>query len=568
MPADATPTPDLAAIEAHLTGPGQPFELEQTTILGEQVTAFKNRPRSLRDVLQRSAAFGQADYMVWQDGRRYTYAEHLDLVATLAANLASIHGIKAGDRVAILAANCPEWVLSFWAVTSLGAVAVGLNAWWTADEILYGIADCQPALLIADEKRLARLSAEQLAGLPCWVLPIDADFEAALREAPLTPAALPTTPITEEMPAVMLYTSGTTGRPKAAVHTHGNLGSLLMVSFFHGARLMALKPPAPDATPTCILVTSPLFHVSGLHCAAVTGLGGGAKTVWTMGRFEPLRVLELIQDEKVTGWGYTATMLHRVVNHPRARKFDLSSLRMMGGGGSPIPAPLQEQALQLVPQVRETMGVGYGLTEGCAFSTLNPGPELRAHPTSAGRPVPTVELEIRGEDGQPLPPGEDGDIHVRGPLVMLEYWQNPEATAAVIGPGRWLRTGDVGHLLDGRLYLCSRKRDLILRGGENVYPQEIEQRLEAHPQVAECAVVGVPDDELGQRVAAFVRVTEGTPAPTPQLEAALRAWVSETLAYFKVPAELRFVTEPLPRNATGKVLKHVLLGEQSAFIEE
>ncbi|MBK8407632.1 MAG: acyl--CoA ligase [Sandaracinaceae bacterium] len=568
MPADATPTPDLAAIEAHLTGPGQPFELEQTTILGEQVTNFKNRPRSLRDVLQRSATFGQADYMVWQDGRRYTYAEHLTLVATLAANLASIHGIKPGDRVAILAANCPEWVLSFWAVTSLGAVAVGLNAWWTADEILYGIADCQPSLLIADEKRLARLSAEQLAGLPCWVLPIDADFEAALREAPLTPAALPTTPITEEMPAVMLYTSGTTGRPKAAVHTHGNLGSLLMVSFFHGARLMALKPPAPDATPNCILVTSPLFHVSGLHCAAVTGLGGGAKTVWTMGRFEPLRVLELIQDEKVTGWGYTATMLHRVVNHPRARKFDLSSLRMMGGGGSPIPAPLQEQALTLVPQVRETMGVGYGLTEGCAFSTLNPGPELRAHPTSAGRPVPTVELEIRGEDGQPLPPGEDGDIHVRGPLVMLEYFQNPEATAAVLLPGRWLRTGDVGHLEDGRLYLCSRKRDLILRGGENVYPQEIEQRLEAHPQVAECAVMGVPDEELGQRVAAFVRVTEGTPAPTPQLEAALRAWVSETLAYFKVPAELRFVTEPLPRNATGKVLKHVLLGEQSAFIEE
>ncbi|MBK7151303.1 MAG: acyl--CoA ligase [Sandaracinaceae bacterium] len=272
MPADATPTPDLAAIEAHLTGPGQPFELEQTTILGEQVTNFKNRPRSLRDVLQRSATFGQADYMVWQDGRRYTYAEHLTLVATLAANLASIHGIKPGDRVAILAANCPEWVLSFWAVTSLGAVAVGLNAWWTADEILYGIADCQPSLLIADEKRLARLSAEQLAGLPCWVLPIDADFEAALREAPLTPAALPTTPITEEMPAVMLYTSGTTGRPKAAVHTHGNLGSLLMVSFFHGARLMALKPPAPDATPNCILVTSPLFHVFG---AALRG-GHGA----------------------------------------------------------------------------------------------------------------------------------------------------------------------------------------------------------------------------------------------------------------------------------------------------
>ncbi len=403
MPADATPTPDLAAIEAHLTGPGQPFELEQTTILGHQVTAFKNRPRSLRDVLQRSSTFGNADYMVWQDGRRYTYAEHLDLVATLAANLASIHGIKPGDRVAILAANCPEWVLTFWAVTSLGAVAVGLNAWWTADEILYGIADCQPALLIADEKRLARLSAEQLASLSCWVLPIDSDFEAALREAQLTPAALPTTPITEEMPAVMLYTSGTTGRPKAAVHTHGNLGSLLMVSFFHGARLMALKPPAPDATPNCILVTSPLFHVSGLHCAAVTGLGGGAKTVWTMGRFEPLRVLELIQDERVTGWGYTATMLHRVVNHPRARKFDLSSLRMMGGGGSPIPAPLQEQALSWCRRCARPWAWAMGSPRAAPSARSTRGPSCARTPRRRAGRCPRWSSRSAAKTGSPCP---------------------------------------------------------------------------------------------------------------------------------------------------------------------
>jgi acyl-CoA synthetase (AMP-forming)/AMP-acid ligase II len=182
--------------------------------------------------------------------------------------------------------------------------------------------------------------------------------------------------------------------------------------------------------------------------------------------------------------------------------------------------------------------------------------------------VPTVELEIRDENGQPLPEGEDGDIHVRGPLVMLEYFGNPEATAEVLLPGRWLRTGDVGQLRDGRLYLASRKRDLILRGGENVYPLEIEQRLEAHPHVGEAAVVGLPHDELGQQVAAFVRLTDTAPAPSPELASELRAFVGSALAYFKVPAELRFVTEPLPRNATGKVLKHVLLGEPSAFIEE
>ncbi|MEZ4328820.1 MAG: class I adenylate-forming enzyme family protein [Polyangiales bacterium] len=591
--------PVLQEIEAHLTGPGQPFELERATVHGEDVTVFKNRPRSLRDVLERSRAFSTADYMVWEDGRRYTYAEHLTLVASLAARLQTEFHITPGDRVAILAANCPEWVLSFWAVTSLGAVAVGLNAWWTADEILYGATDCAPCLLIADEKRLARLTPEQLRALPCPVLRIDPAFEAALRPTDQTadapaqaPATLPTVPITEEMPAVMLYTSGTTGRPKAAVHTHGNMGSLLMVSFFHGARLMAIAPPPSIAGPptqSCILVTSPLFHVSGLHCAAVTALGGGAKTVWTMGRFNPETVLRLLKDERVTGWGYTATMLHRVVNHPLATPEHFRSLRMMGGGGSPIPEALQDKALRLVPHVKSTMGVGYGLTEGCAFSTLNPGPELREHPTSAGRPVPTVELQIRDAAGQPLPEGQDGDIHVRGPLVMLEYFRNPEATAAVIGPGRWLRTGDVGHLVDGRLYLASRKRDLILRGGENVYPLEIEQRLEAHPRVAEAAVVGLPDDELGQTVCAFVRVTpaqglaavlppragepEAEPGALTQAEEAalaeeLRAFVGEALAYFKVPAELRFVREPLPRNATGKVLKHVLLGEPSAFIEE
>lgn len=581
MPVAPPHMPVLQEIEAHLTGPGQPFELEETTVLGQQVTAFKNRPRSLRDVLERSRAFGAADYMVWEDGRRYTYAEHLALVAALAERLQAEFRITPGDRVAILAANCPEWVLSFWAVTSLGAVAVGLNAWWTADEILYGVTDCAPRLLIADEKRLARLTPEQLSALPCPVLRIDPAFEAALRPTDQTadtaaqaPPTLPTTPITEDMPAVMLYTSGTTGRPKAAVHTHGNMGSLLMVSFFHGARLMALAPPpapnAPPPAPNCILVTSPLFHVSGLHCAAVTALGGGAKTVWTQGRFNPETVLRLLKDERVTGWGYTATMLHRVVNHPLATPAHFASLRMMGGGGSPIPEALQDAALSLVPQVRQTMGVGYGLTEGCAFSTLNPGPELRAFPDSAGRPVPTVELEIRDAAGNALPDGQDGDIHVRGPLVMLEYFRNPTATAEVLGPGRWLRTGDVGHMQDGRLYLCSRKRDLILRGGENVYPLEIEQRLEAHPQVAEAAVVGLPDEELGQTVCAFVRLTHApaTEAQEAALGAELRAWVKETLAYFKVPAELRFVSEPLPRNATGKVLKHVLLGEPSAFIEE
>ena len=319
------------------------------------------------------------------------------------------------------------------------------------------------------------------------------------------------------------------------------------------------------ALPNSILVTSPLFHVYGLHCAAVTALAGGAKTVWPMGRFDPEAVLELIEREQITGWGYTATVLHRLIHHPSVTERDLSSFRSVGGGGSPIPAPLLEKALACFPQCSHTMGVGYGLTEGTAFGTLNAGEELAADPASVGRPVPVVDVEIRNERGEALPDGEEGEIHLRGPLVMREYWNDPEATQATIGPGRWLNTGDVGRIEHGRLYIASRKRDLILRGGENVYPFEVEQRLEAHPAVAEAAVLGVDHEELGQEVKAFVVLEPGTEVEPENLA----RWVGDALAYYKVPTHWEIRATPLPRNATGKVLKNALReNRDSMFIEE
>jgi acyl-CoA synthetase (AMP-forming)/AMP-acid ligase II len=342
---------------------------------------------------------------------------------------------------------------------------------------------------------------------------------------------------------------------------------MVMVSFFHGARMMMSNPKQADLPelPNSVLVTSPLFHVSGLHCAAVTALAGGAKTVWPMGRFDPETALGLIEREEVTGWGYTATVLHRLLNHPKAREYDLSSFRSVGGGGSPIPAPLIAKALELFPQCSHTMGVGYGLTEGTAFGTLNVGQELADDPASVGRPVPIVDVEIRGEQGEQLPDGEEGEIHLRGALVMLGYWDDPKATKAAIKPGGWLSTGDVGRLEGGKLYIASRKRDLILRGGENIYPFEIEQRLETHPDVAEAAVIGVEHEELGQEVKAVVVLEEDRePGPTE-----LSDWVAATLAYYKVPTQWEWRKTPLPRNATGKVLKDALRNSQDPmFIEE
>jgi acyl-CoA synthetase (AMP-forming)/AMP-acid ligase II len=350
-------------------------------------------------------------------------------------------------------------------------------------------------------------------------------------------------------------------------HTHGNVTNMLMVSFFHGARLMMANPKQAELPQLAnsILVTSPLFHVSGLHCAAVTALAGGAKTVWPMGRFDPEKTLELIEREKITGWGYTATVLHRLISHPKVGDYDLSSFRSVGGGGSPIPAPLIEKAHALFPQCSHTMGVGYGLTEGTAFATLNAGEELTDDPSSVGRPVPIVEIEIRDEQGRAVAEGEEGEIHLRGPLVMREYWQDAEATNAAIKPGRWLNTGDVGRLQDGKLYIASRKRDLILRGGENVYPFEIEQRLEAHPAVAEAAVFGIDHEELGEEVKAVVVFEPGQRLTADALE----RWVADALAYYKVPSVWETRKEPLPRNATGKVLKNALRdARDSMFIEE
>jgi acyl-CoA synthetase (AMP-forming)/AMP-acid ligase II len=264
--------------------------------------------------------------------------------------------------------------------------------------------------------------------------------------------------------------------------------------------------------------------------------------------------MEIIERERVTNWSPMGTMAHRVIHHPRRGEFDLSSVRGVGSGGAPMSAELQQRLREAFPAAASTLALGYGLTECTALATINFGAELEAHPRSAGRALPTVSLEIRDEDGRAVVAGQEGEIYVRSPLVMREYWRRSEETRAAIVGGRWLRTGDWGRLEDGRIFVDSRKRDLILRGGENVYPVEIELRLEAHPSVREAAVVGVEHEELGQEVKAIVVPNEGGTIDV----AALRAWTAETLALYKVPVHWEIRTTSLPRTATGKVLKHVL----------
>ncbi len=553
----------LLALEAELVGPGGLFEVGAEIVDGREMAVFTGRLPHLRAALESAAGFGDREYFVFADRetrRAVTHEEHRRAVASVAAVLRDEYGVGPGDRVAILAANCPEWIVTFWAAVSLGAIAVGLNGWWVGDEIRYGIADSDPTVLVVDRKRLDRLGGED-PGVPTIV--IEDDFDRLWHAHP--DATLPEHPIAEDDPAIILYTSGTTGRPKGAVNTHRNVIAAIGMSFFHGARLALLKPdPAAAATPIRQLVTYPLFHVSGLHMGAVAFMISGISSVWTLGRFDEELVMGLIQEEQITGWSYTPTMLHRVVNHPRISEFDLSSLRNGGGGGAAFSPALLEQARTVIPNLKGVMGVGYGQTECAALATINAGEELLAFPDAAGRPLPTIELEIRDESGAVLADGEDGEIMLRGPMVMPGYWRRPDETAATILPGGWLRTGDIGHMDGGRLYLATRKRDMILRGGENVYPIEIENRLEAHSDVAEVAVIGIDHESLGQEVGAVVVPRDGAAIDTDSLA----QFCAETLAYYKVPTVWRVQSESLPRNATGKVIKAVLLEQDSLQFEE
>ncbi len=552
---------------------GAPFELVEVQVDGVTIRSFKNRIRTLRDLLLKSVDFGDNTYMLATDGvdeRRLGYAEHARLVASVATALRDRFDVQPGDRVAILGANCPEWVISFWAAISLGAVAVGLNGWSTASEIRYFLDDCEPKLLVADRKRMERLAGEDL-GVPVVVIEDDfAELEAYAPDARFADAPFADVQVEEDDPAIILYTSGTTGRPKGAINTHRNVASYLMLNFYNGAKAaMLAPPPGPDDPPPlapCQLVSSPLFHVSGLHSAAVMMLAVGLKSVWLMGRFDPAVAMQVIEREHCTGWSFTETVLHRMVNHPDTAKYDLSSIKVVGGGGSPVAPSLIERTRRVFPNARESVGIGYGQTECAALATLNNGQELIDFPMSVGRPLPTVELEIRDPLGVAVPEGVDGEVCIRGPMVMPGYWRRPEATAETIAPGRWLRTGDIGRMQGGRLYLSSRKRDLIFRGGENVYPVEIEKRVEDHPDVEECAVIGVDHPELGQTVKA---VLVPRPGRTIDVES-VRAWCATELAYYKVPEEWEVRSDSLPRNAAGKILKDVLRDARAdtGFVEE
>ncbi|MFN7969933.1 MAG: class I adenylate-forming enzyme family protein [Acidimicrobiales bacterium] len=555
-----------------VTAAGMPFETVQQDVMGVPRTLFRNAPNSLRDiVVAASARSDDVTFLVYED-ERWGFERFGREVAALGTALVEQYGIGRGDRVAIAMRNYPEWVVSFAAALSVGAISVSFNAWWTAEEMDFALSDCGASVLIADAERIerSRATCERL-GVP--TLAVRAPDAAALgtTAAPVAQwsdvvgaratdptVALPDVAIDPDDDATILYTSGTTGNPKGAVSTHRAVVQALMGYACRSALDKARDPDRQGglAAPSFILVV-PLFHVTGCVPVMLSCMLGGLKLVMVY-RWDPERALQLIEREEISNFVGVPTQNFDMLNCEAFERYDTSSLRSVGGGGAPAPPELVQRIA--TTYAKAAPGIGYGMTETNAYGPQNGGADYLTHPTSAGRTTPIMAVEIRDPSGVPVPVGEVGEIWFNGPNLIRGYWNRPDATAEVLVDG-WLRSGDVGRLdAEGFVYVEDRIKDMVLRGGENVYCAEVEAAIHEHPAVHEVAVFGVPHDRLGEEVAAVVVPRAGASVT----ETDLVDFVAARLAPFKVPTRLRIRPEPLPRNAAGKFLKRDLRREEEA----
>ena len=546
---------------AELTAAGAPFEVDEIELRGSRIRSFKNAPPNVRAIWQSTAAFGPRDYLVYEE-ERITYAQAHVLVASI-ANWMLARGVMPGDRVAIAMRNYPEWMLIYWACACTGVAVVGMNAWWTSSEMAYGFADAKPKIVFADAERIARIGAQ-----PAMLG--DALLVAARTDSPPAGAVgwseviahggdLPDVAVDSDADVCIFYTSGTTGFPKGAQLTHRGCVSNLFNMMFSGqvqalatqrATGVAPDPAAPVPIPVT-LITTPLFHVTANNCAAYGTTAGGGKMV-LMYRWDAGEALKLVEREGVTSVSGVPVMARELITHPDFAKHDTSTLLSVGGGGAQLQPDLVAKIDAAVATARPN--TGYGMTETCGIITAVAGDFFTDKPSSCGRAMPTFETRIVGDDGKEAAPGEPGELWVRGAPVIKGYINRPEATAESITDG-WLHTGDVARIDgDGFIFLVDRKKDMVLRGGENIYCAEVEAAIHQHAGVAECCVFGVPDDRLGEEVGVAMVLRPGE-----ALDAAgLRGHLEVLIARHKAPRYVWFMTTPLPRNASGKFLKREL----------
>ncbi|HEX7135099.1 MAG TPA: class I adenylate-forming enzyme family protein [Iamia sp.] len=525
------------------------------------MTVFKHAPANLKQIFDTARARGDAPFLVYED-ERWTFADVMHNVDALGALLVETYGVGKGDRVAIAMRNYPEWVVSFAAILSVGAVSVSFNAWWTEDEMDYALDDSGATVLIADRERVERSvgSCKRLGVRVLGVRLGDASFDGVDRYEDVVAlgAAPPVVDIGPDDDATILYTSGTTGRPKGAVSTHRAIVQALMGFGCKTALERLRRPDTPTPTgPSAFILIVPLFHVTGCVPVMLSCFSAGIKLVM-MYKWDAERALQLIEREKVTNFVGVPTQSWDLLESPNFASYDTSSLVSVGGGGAPAPPELVRRVSTSFTKAQP--GIGYGMTETNAYGPQNGGPDYVTHPTSTGRATPILEIDVRDPDRRSVPVNERGEIWFKGPNLIRGYWNKPEATAETIVDG-WLRTGDIGRIdEEGFVYVEDRAKDMVLRGGENVYCAEVEAALYEHPEVYEAAVFGVPHERLGEEVAAVVFPRRDVALTVEELQAHVR----ERLAPFKVPTVVKIVDHQLPRNASGKILKRELRDELAA----
>ncbi|WP_406105935.1 acyl--CoA ligase [Streptomyces sp. NBC_01003] len=553
-PQSADPVVDL------LTSPGAPFAVVRSES-GE--LEYADGPRTLREFVETTWAFGDTPFLIAGSGR-LSYGEFFAEACALARRFVDVYGLRPGDRAVVAMRNHPEWQIAFWAAQLAGLVAVPLNAWWTADEFTYALDDCEPGVLLVDGERLERVEPwlARKGGPRPWTLVFHHDgdlpddrFER-YEDLPAADPSLgpPDVDVQPDDDATIIYTSGTTGRPKGAVATHrAHVGAIANPRYF--AAVSALRRgqiPGQGPTPVALL-TFPFFHVAAFTGFYAAMAAGG--TLVLLRKWDAAKALQAIGEHGITNYGGVPATALQLLDAAEAAGDDMPTLAMFNTGGAAAPPDLVARLTARFGERVEPRN-GYGLTETLGGVTANFGAEYRAHPESVGRPAPAVEVRIAGPGGEAGADGEVGELWLRGQSVIRGYWRDEAATAAAFAPGGWFRTGDLATLRDGRVSVVDRIKDMVIRGGENVYCVEVEAVLHDHPDVLDAAVLGVPHPVLGEEVAAVVQVRPGS-----ELDAdAVRAHVAKSLAAFKVPAHVLLRDAPLPRNATGKLLKRELRG--------
>jgi long-chain acyl-CoA synthetase len=571
--------PAMSIEQAHalLTQPGSMFEVGEEVVHGVRLKVWKNAPPTLRQVFEAAAAFGPREHLVFED-ERATVAGFRAAAAKLAHQWVA-EGVKPGDRVAIVMRNLPEWPVAFWAGVLAGAIVTPLNAWWTGPELEYGLKDSGASVLVVDIERYERVrehfnacpalrriyvsrAREELADPR--VARLENVIGATNDWRTLPAIAPPELPTASDDDVAIFYTSGTTGHPKGAVLSHRNIISNMFNSASALARAFLRRgeaPPTPDPNgpQKATLIAVPFFHATGCCAVMIPFLLGGNKIVMQR-RWDVDAALALIERERVTHTGGVPTIAWQLLEHPRLDEFDLSSLESISYGGAPAAPELVRRIKARFPA--STPGQGWGMTETSATAVSNNGEDYERKPASCGVPAATGEARIVGEGGKDAPRGEVGELWYKGPIVARGYWQKPEATAETFVDG-WIKTGDLAKMdEEGFIYIVDRAKDMLIRGGENIYCVEVENALYDHPAVMDAAVVGKAHKTLGEEPVAVVHLKPGSYAS----EEELRHHCAQKIAAFKVPIEVIFWPETLPRNANGKIMKKELKAQLAARI--